>query len=105
MVTAMRSTALVLIVLLTASGATAAPMGVEDSQRVYEDVGREPSVIHWVFDAVLLRPFGFAQLAVGVALFVPFYPMSLVADGGEDLFRACVSDPFERTFRRPLGRL
>lgn len=101
----MRSAALVLIVLLTASGATAAPKGVEDSQHVYQDVGREPSVIHWVFDAVLLRPLGLAQLAVGTALFLPLYPMSLVADGGEDLFRACVSDPFERTFRRPLGRL
>ena len=103
--TAMRTAAFMLIVLMATSGATAAPLGVDESQDVYEEVGRAPHVGQQIFDAVLLRPLGFVQLAVGTVLFLPFYPLSLVADGGEDLFHACVSDPFERTFRRPLGQL
>lgn len=105
MVTGMRSTALVLAILLAASGALAAPAGVDDAQRVYEDVGRDPHLGRQIYDAVLLRPLGFIQLAVGTALLVPLYPVSLLADRSDDLFRACVSDPVERTFRRPLGRL
>ena len=105
MVTGMRSTALVLAILLAASGALAAPVGVDDAQRVYEDVGRDPHLGQQIYDAVWLRPLGLIQLAVGTALLVPLYPVSLLADRSDDLFRACVSDPFERTFRRPLGRL
>jgi len=105
MVTAMRAAAVVLIVLMATSGATAAPTGVDESQDVYEEVGRAPHVGQQIFDVVLLRPLGFVQLAVGTALLLPLYPVSLLADRGDDLFRACVSDPFERTFRRPLGRL
>jgi len=26
-------------------------------------------------------------------------------NGDEDVWRACIADPVERTFRRPLGRL
>ena len=101
----MRSTVLVLVVLLAASGAMADPTGVDESQRVYEEVGREPHVGRQIYDAVLLRPLGFVQLVVGTALLLPLYPVSLLADRSDDLFRACVSDPVERTFRRPLGRL
>ncbi len=106
MVIGMRSTALVLAILVAASGALAAPpTGVDDAQRVYEDVGRDPHLGQQIYDAVLLRPLGFIQLAAGTALLLPLYPVSLLVDGGDDLLRACVSDPFERTFRRPLGRL
>ncbi len=102
----MRSTTLVLAILVAASGALAAPpTGVDDAERVYEDVGRDPNLGQQIYDAVLLRPLGFIQLAVGAALLVPLYPVSLVADRSDDLVRACVSDPVERTFRRPLGRL
>jgi len=105
MVIGMRSTALVLAILVAASGATAGPTGVDDAQRVYEDVGRDPHPGRQIYDAVLLRPLGLVQLAVGTALFLPLYPVSLLASRSDDLFRACVADPFERTFRRPLGQL
>jgi hypothetical protein len=101
----MRSTAVVLAILVAASAAMADPTGVDESQRVYEDVGREPHVGRQIYDAVVLRPLGFVQLAVGTALLFPLYPVSLLADRSDDLLRACVSDPFARTFRRPLGRL
>ena len=105
MVISGRSTALVLAILLVAPGALAAPAGVDDAQRVYEDVGRDPHLGRQIYDAVLLRPLGLIQLAIGAALLVPLYPVSLLADRSDDLLRACVSDPVERTFRTPLGRL
>ncbi len=105
MVTRVRGIALVLAILIGASGAMASPPGVEEPLRVYEDVGREPHVGRQIYDAVLLRPFGLIQLTVGVALLVPLYPVSLLAGRSDDWFRACVSDPVERTFRTPLGRL
>lgn len=105
MVTGFRSTALVLAILVAASGALADPVGVDDAQRVNEDVGHDLHLGRQIYDAVLLRPLGLIQLAVGAALLVPLYPVSLLADRSEDLFRACISDPVERTFRTPLGRL
>jgi hypothetical protein len=38
-------------------------------------------------------------------LLVPSYPVALLVDGDEDVWRACVAEPVERTFQRPLGRL
>jgi hypothetical protein len=90
-------------VLLTASAGAAEPPGVDEAYAVDARVGREPRLGRQVFDAVALRPLGLIQTLVGAALLVPLYPVSWVVDGGEDLLRACVSDPFERTFRRPLG--
>ena len=58
-----------------------------------------------MYDAVVLRPLGFVQVVVGAVLLVPAYPVALLVDGDEDVWRACVGDPVERTFRRPLGRL
>ena len=101
----MRSTALVLAMLMVASGAMAEPTGVDESQRVYEDVSREPQLGRQIYDVVLLRPFGLIQLAVGAALLLPLYPVSLLAERSDDLIRACISDPVARTFRRPLGQL
>ena len=70
-----------------------------------ERVARPPGIARSVYDAVVLRPFGFIQVALGAAVFVPSYPVALLVDGDEDVWRACIADPVERTFRRPLGRL
>ncbi len=98
-----RRFALLFVILLTASATAAEPPGVDEAYEVSARVGRAPQLARQVFDAVALRPLGFAQTLVGVALFAPLYPVSLIVDGSDDLRRACVTDPFERTFRRPLG--
>jgi hypothetical protein len=56
-----------------------------------------------VFDIAVLRPLGFVQSVVGVAAFVIFYPVSLLTGGSDDVIRACITQPFDQTFRRPLG--
>jgi len=76
-----------------------------DSGDDLERVAGPPGVARSAYDAVVLRPLGFVQVVVGAVLLVPAYPVALLVDGDEDVWRACVADPVERTFRRPLGRL
>jgi hypothetical protein len=95
--------ALALAILLLSSPAVS--VEPSSSGEDLERVARPPGVARSLYDAILLRPLGFVQLALGAALFVPSYPVALLVGGDEDVFRACIADPVERTFRRPLGRL
>ena len=70
-----------------------------------ERVAPPPGIARSAYDAVVLRPLGFLQVVVGAVVLVPSYPVALLVDGDEDVWRACIADPVERTFRRPLGRL
>jgi len=95
--------AIALTVLLLSSPVFAGdPSGSGDD---LERVARPPGVARSAYDAVVLRPLGFLQVVVGAVLLVPSYPVALLVDGDEDVWRACIADPVERTFRRPLGRL
>jgi len=92
-----------LIVLLFSSPALAVdPSGSGDD---LDRVARPPGIARSTYDLVALRPLGFVQVVLGAAVLVPAYPVSLLVDGDEDVWRTCVADPVERTFRRPLGRL
>jgi len=55
------------------------------------------------YDALVLRPFGAVQTAVGAAVFVIFYPAALATGMSEDLTEICVSEPADQTFQKPLG--
>ena len=70
-----------------------------------ERVAPPPGIARSAYDAVVLRPLGFLLVVVGAVVLVPSYPVALLVDGDEDVWRACIADPVERTFRRPLGRL
>ena len=70
-----------------------------------ERVAPPPGIARSAYDAVVLRPLGFLQVVLGAVVLVPSYPVALLVDGDEDVWRACIADPVERTFRRPLGRL
>ncbi len=94
---------LALSILLLSSPA----LSVEPSSRPedLERIARPPSVARSAYDLVVLRPLGFLQVVVGGALALPAYPVALLFDGEEDVWRACVAEPVERTFQRPLGSL
>ena len=57
------------------------------------------------YDAVVLRPLGFIQTAVGATFFLFAYPISLATDGTDYVVAACVTGLVEQTFERPLGEL
>lgn len=104
---ALRLSALAPVLLLAAAPAfTEPPPGMAGAaSEVFEQVGAAPNVGDKIYDAVLLRPLGAIQLVIGAVAFVPSYPISLPFDGDDDVLRACITQPFDRTFRRPLGRL
>lgn len=62
-----------------------------------------PSRGQKVYDAMILRPFGFVQTVVSAAVFVVFYPASVRTGTTDDLTEMCITGPVEQTFRRPLG--
>ena len=97
-----RTTLALTILLFSTPAASVDPSGFGDD---LERVARPPGIARSVYDLVVLRPLSFVQVAVGAVLFVPSYPVALLVDGDEDVWRACIADPVERTFRRPLGRL
>jgi hypothetical protein len=90
------------VLLLSAPAAAVEPSGSGDD---LERVAAPPGIARSAYDAVVLRPLGFIQVVVGAVLLVPAYPVALLVDGYEDVWRACIADPVERTFQRPLGRL
>ena len=95
--------AIALTVLLLSSPA----LSVDPSSSAddLERIAPPPGIALSAYDLVLLRPLGFLQVVVGAAVALPAYPVALLFDGDEDVWRACVAEPVERTFRRPLGRL
>ena len=90
------------ILLLSSPAISVEPSSSGDD---LERVARPPGVAESVYDLVVLRPLGLVQVVLGAAILVPSYPVALLVDGDEDVWRACVADPVERTFQRPLGRL
>jgi hypothetical protein len=69
------------------------------------DRGREPHLGHVLYDLGALRPLDTAVFLTGAVFFVPLYPISLVLGGSDDVVDTCIEGPFDRAFRRPLGRL
>lgn len=92
----------ILLVLLSSPAASVEPSASGDD---LDRVTRAPALARSAYDAVVLRPLGFVQVVLGAAVLLPAYPVALLVDGDEDVWRACIADPVERTFRRPLGRL
>ncbi len=58
--------------------------------------------IEKAFDLVLVRPLYVARLVIGLPFFV-FYPLTLGSGYAEDVVDLLWTEPYEATFRRPLG--
>jgi hypothetical protein len=102
---ALAAAVLLLLVLVAARTARA------EHQPVYKPEPASPSVGRKAYDALILRPFGLAQTVVGAAVFVPFYPLAVVADetlttdAKSWVTEACITGPVHQTFQKPLGEL
>ena len=58
-----------------------------------------------IIDTVLLRPLGIVSTAFGGAFFVVSLPISAITSSVGTTFDLLVKDPFQYTFRRPLGQI
>jgi hypothetical protein len=55
------------------------------------------------FDAVVLRPMGFAQFLIGSVILPPAWLLSWPGGGQGQVLDILFQTPFDYTFRRPLG--
>jgi hypothetical protein len=75
----------------------------EVEEEAEPEVAEEPSRnIEKAFDLVLVRPLYVVRLVVGLPFFV-FYPLTLGSGYDEDVVALLWSEPFDATFKRPLG--
>ena len=58
-----------------------------------------------VIDTAFLRPLGIASTVFGSAFFVVSLPFSAITSTVGRSFDLLVKEPFEYTFRRPLGEI
>ena len=56
-----------------------------------------------LFDLLILRPMGIASCAVGLATSVVALPFAATTGAGAEIADKLITEPFEYTFRRPLG--
>ncbi len=76
------------------------------SDGTYLNVDDTPSAGAMAFDAVIVRPLGFASMLIGGVLFVVQLPFDIGVEGGVQApFKKLVAEPAKFTFARPLGSL
>ena len=56
-----------------------------------------------LFDLIILRPMGLAACAVGLAGSLVAFPFALTTGAGAEVGDKLITEPFEYTFRRPIG--
>jgi hypothetical protein len=64
-----------------------------------------PSTGRKIYDAAVLRPFGFVQVISSAAMYAVFYLPALATGTADELTEICITQPVEQTFRKPLGEL
>ncbi|GBE03709.1 hypothetical protein BMS3Abin09_00627 [bacterium BMS3Abin09] len=58
-----------------------------------------------IIDTLLLRPLGIVSTVFGGAFFVVSLPFAAITSSVGKSYELLVKDPFEYTFRRPLGQI
>jgi hypothetical protein len=56
-----------------------------------------------ILDAAICRPLGIAAMGVGLAGAIISWPWALTSNSSERVGRRLFKEPFEYTFKRPLG--
>jgi hypothetical protein len=86
------------LVGLAGSPAIAGSMGYDDE---YEG---SPSAEGMAFDGVLVRPVSLVGSLVSTLFFVVSLPFSATGGNVDEAAHSMVAEPFQYTFKRPLGR-
>ncbi len=56
-----------------------------------------------LFDLLILRPMGIAACAVGIGVSIVALPFVATTGAGAEVGEKLIVEPFEYTFRRPIG--
>jgi len=73
-----------------------------------EELEEEPAntgvqALNAAVDLIIFRPVGVVRLVTGSAIALVSYPASLASDSSAEILESHILDPFDDTFRRPLG--
>ncbi|MCX7857938.1 MAG: hypothetical protein N2513_08195 [Deltaproteobacteria bacterium] len=69
------------------------------------EVKGKPSGESILFDLVILRPFGIATCALGIAASIVSIPFNIANPDPEYVGKKLLGEPFKFTFIRPLGQI
>ena len=72
----------------------------EEEEETATDINRD--VFNPFFDAIFIRPLYITRLVVGLPFFIA-YPLTLGSGYSEDVVALLWTEPYEATFKRPLG--
>jgi len=88
----------------SAPEATPEPEAAAEPETAKEPEAEQKSSnnIEKFLDLVIVRPLYFSRLVVGLPFFV-FYPFTLASGYQNDVVALLWTDPYEATFKRPLG--
>ncbi len=73
-----------------------------ESNRDVGKISRGMLIDRAFFDVLVIRPFYFARLVIGLPFFV-FHPLTLASGWNEEFVTGLWTEPYEATFERPLG--
>ena len=89
---------LALLAVLSAQPALA--QGAVENQGITEE--RVGAI---AFDVLLLRPMGFLQVVIGVAIFPIAWVLAVPGERESEVIELLITVPVQHTFTRPLGEL
>ncbi len=101
----MKKRCAVLVLALILMVSFALPALAEEQDGAYRSWEGYPTGEEVAWDALLARPAGVATCIIGLAVSVVALPFAL-ASGSQsrsNLYRGLIAEPFEFTFKRPLG--
>ena len=79
------------------------PYVEEELEEETETASESNGMTEKIADAAIIRPLYFARLVAGLPFFV-FYPLTMGSGWSEDVVTLLWTEPFDETFRRPLGQ-
>jgi len=77
--------------------------GLSPGSALAEPANETDRVGGYVFDSLILRPSGLVLLVIGSVFAIPSYPLSMISGNQDSVLERCVLDPYEFTFKRPIG--
>jgi hypothetical protein len=93
-----------LFLILILFSAVGRPVGAEEHPSILPERSDCAQEVPVILDVLVLRPVGLAMCTLGLVAAVVALPFALPGDNVSKVYRHLIADPFEYTFKRPLGR-
>jgi hypothetical protein len=79
------------------------PVMAQNTDRAPPASNHSTDDIPVIIDVLIMRPVGLAACIVGLAAAIIALPFALPSDSTDKVYQALIVDPFNYTFKRPIG--